>query len=96
MTLDELRSTKRPLITAIAAKFGAKNIRIFGSTARGDARADSDVDFLITMEPGRTYLDFVGFWQELEELLGRKIDVVSENGVSPYLRNEILREAVPL
>jgi len=69
---------------------------VFGSTARGDARAVSDVDLLVEMEPGRSMLDFVGLWQDLQELLGTSVDLVSEGGISPYLREKILSEAVAL
>jgi predicted nucleotidyltransferase len=78
------------------ASYGAHNIRVFGSTARGDAGATSDVDLLVEMEPGRSLLDLVGLWQDLEDLLGTHVDVLSEGGVSPHLRQRIYAEAVPL
>lgn len=75
---------------------GVKSVRVFGSVARGEATANSDLDLLVDMELGRSLLDLVAFWQDLEEALGRRVDVVSEGGVSPYLRERILREAQPL
>jgi predicted nucleotidyltransferase len=80
----------------LAAKYGIRRVRVFGSVARGDTRADSDLDVLVDFEPGRSLLDQVGFRQDLEELLGHRVDVVSEGGISPYLEAEVLREAVPL
>jgi uncharacterized protein len=83
-------------ILRIAARHGARNVRLFGSASRGELRRGSDVDFLVTMGKGRSYLDLVALWQDLEELLGRKVDVVTDRGMSPYLRANILGEARPL
>ena len=69
---------------------------MFGSVARGDDRPDSDVDFLIDMEPGRSLLDIGGLLMELRELLGRNVDVVTERGLKPRIRERVLKEAVPL
>ena len=87
---------KKPEILKLATKHGAFNIRIFGSTARGTRTPRSDVDILVSMKPGRTFFDLVSLWQDLEELLGKKVDVVSENGLSPFLKDQILAEAKPL
>jgi predicted nucleotidyltransferase len=86
----------RDRILAIAARHGMRRVRVFGSTARGDAGAKSDLDLLVEVEPGRSYLDLVAFWQELEDTLGRPVDVVSDGGLSPHLRDRILAEAVAL
>jgi hypothetical protein len=86
----------RDAILAIAARYGARNVRAFGSAARGDAGPDSDIDLLVDLEPGRTLLDLVALWQDLEDLLGRPVDVVVEGGINPYLEERILSEAVPL
>lgn len=83
-------------ILQTAATHGATNVRIFGSVARGEQTGISDLDILVEMEPGRNYLDLVALWQDLEELLGCKVDIVTEGGLSPYLRERILKEAVPL
>jgi predicted nucleotidyltransferase len=93
--LERLRS-RRDEILRRAAERGARNVRVFGSTARGEAGAVSDVDLLVEMEPGRSMLDFVGLWQDLQDLLGISVDLVSEGGISPYLREKILSEAVAL
>jgi predicted nucleotidyltransferase len=95
MTLDQLRQ-RRAEIEQLAKQHGAHNVRIFGSVARGEARADSDVDVLVAFRPGRSLFDLVGFEQDLEELLGCGVDVVSEGGISPYMEDRILAEAVPL
>ena len=94
--MTRLLEQKRTEILQIAAKYGARNVRVFGSTARGSATDDSDVDILVELDDGRSLLDQVGLQQELEELLGRKVDVVVEGGISPHLEDRILSEAVPL
>lgn len=93
---QEFLKAKRQEILKLAARYGAKNVRVFGSTVRGEARATSDLDLLVDMEKGRTYLDLVSFWQDLEELLGCRIDVITDGGLSPYLRDRIYAEARPL
>jgi uncharacterized protein len=93
--LDAIRE-RRSEILCRASHHGARNVRVFGSAARGDAGPASDVDLLVEMEAGRSLLDFVGLWQELEDLLGLKVDLVSEGGISPYLREQILSEAIAL
>lgn len=87
---------QREAILRIAAKYGARNVRVFGSVVRGAETAYSDIDLLVDLEAGRSLLDQVGLKQELEELLGRSVDVVVEGGISPYLEERILSEAVPL
>jgi uncharacterized protein len=83
-------------ILRIARVHGAQTVRVFGSRARGDARADSDLDLLIALEPGRSLLDVVAIKQDLEDLLGFPVDVVTERALSPYLRERVLAEALPL
>jgi predicted nucleotidyltransferase len=90
MRIDEVLRGKREEIRQIATEHGARNVRIFGSIARGEAKSTSDVDVLIELEPGRTLLDIVAIKQDLEDLLGRKVDVVTEAAVSPYLRERVL------
>ena len=87
---------QRESILQIAAKYGAGNVRIFGSTIHGTQAEHSDIDLLVNLEEGRSLLDQVGLKQELEQLLGRSVDVVVEGGISPYLEERILSEAVPL
>jgi len=95
MGLDELRA-RRHEILQIAARHGARDVRIFGSVVRGEAGSGSDVDVLVDMDKGRSLLDLVAFWQDLEELLACKVDVVTDGGISPYLRDRIYAEAQPL
>ena len=83
-------------VTPIAERHGARNVRVFGSVARGEDRPDSDLDILIDLEDGRTLLDLIGFQQELEQALGRKVDVHTERSLSRYFRDEVLAEAAPI
>lgn len=96
MSPRELIATHREEVLRLAAQHGARNIRLFGSVARGQAGPGSDLDLLVDMEEGRSLLDLVGFWQDLEALLGCQVDVITDGGVSPYLRDRIYAEAVPL
>lgn len=96
MTLDELIAQRREDILSLCAKYGARNVRVFGSVARGEADAQSDIDLIVEFEPRRTLLDHAGLWLELQELLGCRVDVVSERGVKPRIREQVLKEAVPL
>jgi predicted nucleotidyltransferase len=95
-TLAELVKEKRADILALAAKHGARNVRVFGSVARGDADEQSDIDVLVQMEPGRSLLDLGGLQYDLEQLLGCRVDVVTEQGLKARLREEILSKAVTL
>ena len=83
-------------IKSIARKHGAFRVRVFGSQIRGGATESSDIYLLVDLEPGRDLFDLVGLKQDLEALLGRKVDVLEEEGLSPYLRDRILQEARPL
>ena len=96
MGIDELLKAKRDEILRLAEKHGAQNVRVFGSVARGEAGPDSDIDFLVEMEPGRSLLDLGGLWADLTELLGRKVDIVTERSIYWLLRRRILKEARPL
>lgn len=86
----------RSQINAIAKKHGAKNLRVFGSVARGEGNSESDLDLLISLEPGYTLLNAGGFLMDLQELLGTKVDVVTEGGLHRLIKDEILQEAVEL
>jgi predicted nucleotidyltransferase len=83
-------------INDVARSHGAREVRIFGSRTRSESTSESDVDLLVSLEPGRDLLDLVAIKQEVEALLGCPVDVVEEEGLSPYLRDEILRQARPL
>lgn len=94
--IEEQLKSKRQEILAIAAKHGASNLRVFGSVARGEARLESDLDILVEMEPGRSLMDHVALMQDLEDLLQRKVDVVSERALHWYIRDRVLAEATPI
>ena len=94
-TKDEILR-RREEILAVAARYGASDVRIFGSVARGDATGTSDVDLLVRFEPGRSLLDHGGLIDELEQLLGIKVDVVSEGGLRDRVREQVMREIVPV
>ena len=96
MRLGELLKEKRQDILRLAAEHGARQIRVFGSVARGDADEQSDVDFLVEMESGRSLLDMGGLLMDLQDLLGCKVDVVSEKGLKARIRDRVLGEAVPV
>jgi predicted nucleotidyltransferase len=93
MSLSELVNQQRADILRLAARRGARNVRIFGSVARGSANEDSDVDFLVDLEPGRSLLDLGGLMMDLHKLLGRPVDVMTEAGLRERIREEVLKEA---
>jgi len=95
MSIDELRLRRREILS-VADRHGARNLRVFGSVARGDDHPESDIDLLIDVERGRSLLDVIGFEQELGQLLGRRVDVLTVGGLSPYLQQRILDEAAAL
>ncbi|HTY22551.1 MAG TPA: nucleotidyltransferase family protein [Desulfomonilaceae bacterium] len=96
MNISALVKEKREEILRIAARRGARNLRLFGSVVRGQADAESDVDILVDMEPGRSLLDLGGLWSDLNDLLGVKVDVVTEKGLRKRIRERVMKEAVPL
>jgi len=93
MTLDELRK-RRDEILRIAAKHGARNVRVFGSVVRGETGPESDVDFLVDLERGRSLLDHAALLVDLEDMLRCKVDAVTERGLRERMRDEVLREAM--
>jgi uncharacterized protein len=96
MSLNELLQEKREDILRIATRRGASNVRIFGSVARGEADSKSDIDLLVDLEPGRSLFDLGGLLMDLQDLLGHKVDVVTERGLRERIREHVLREAIPL
>ena len=96
MQPSKLVREKRHDILRIAARHGTSNVRVFGSVARGEAGPGSDLDLLVSLAPGRSLLDHVALWQDLEDLLHCKVDVVSEQALHWYIRERVLEEATPL
>jgi len=94
--MEEIINTNRNAILEIAARHGARKVRLFGSAARGDAGPGSDIDFLVDMQPGRSLLDLCAMMVELRDLLGRKVDLVTESSLHWLLKRRILKEARPL
>jgi len=93
---NELLYEKREDILRIASKRGAYNVRVFGSVARGEADSKSDIDLLVDLEPGRSLFDLGGLLMDLQDLLGKHLDVVTERGLRERIRERVLKEAVPL
>lgn len=96
MDIKELLKEKREDILRIAAKHGARNVRVFGSALHGDAGPESDVDFLVDAGPERMPFFPGGLLADLEELLGRKVDILTEDGLHWYIRERVVKEAAPL
>ena len=96
MRVLELLRQQRNEILKLASQHGAHNVRIFGSAARGDASTDSDIDFLVELEPDRTLFDLGALVMDLQDLLDRKIDVITDDSIYWLLRRKILKEAVSL
>lgn len=96
MTLRQLIEEKRDEIVSIAARHGAKNVRLFGSVVRGEDRPDSDVDLLVDVGPTTSSWFPAGLVLDIEEVLGRPVEIVTEKGLNPLLREHVLQEAVPL
>ena len=96
MNPQTLLQTKRNDILRIAARHGAYNVRVFGSVARGEARPDSDIDLLVNLEENRSLLDLARLLRELQTLLDCKVDVMTEAGLRPRIRPQVLKDARPL
>ena len=96
MSIRELLQSKREKILQIAARHGARKVRVFGSVARGEARRGSDIDFLVEVDEGRSLLDHAALILDLERLLKRPVDVASERGLRPPVRKEVLKDAIAL
>ena len=93
---SQLVEEHREKILELAARHGASNVRVFGSSARGEGSESSDLDLLVTLEEQRSLLDLVGLKQDIEDLLHRPVDVMTEPALSPYIRDRVLAEAMPL
>ncbi|NEQ45971.1 MAG: nucleotidyltransferase family protein [Leptolyngbya sp. SIOISBB] len=95
MLLETLQSQKAQILE-IADKYGASNIRVFGSVARGEANGDSDIDLLVDLEPGRSLLDHIGLMQDLADLLGRSVDVATPSALHERIKDRVMQDAIPL
>lgn len=89
-----LLKNRRDLILSIAEKYGAYDVRVFGSISRGEETDKSDIDLLVNFESGRSLFDLIELKDELEELLGIKVDIISENGLNKYIKDTILGDAI--
>ena len=96
MDIQKLLEEKREEILRICTKYGVRNVRVFGSVARGETDKTSDIDLLVELEPGRSLFDLGGLQYELERVLGCRVDVVTERGLKERVRLRVLKEAVPL
>ena len=95
-TLDPLIVRHRDALLCLAKRHGLANVRVFGSMARGDATADSDIDLLVELQPGTSGLALGGMLVDVEALLGRRADVLTIGFLPPLLRERVLQEAIPL
>lgn len=93
--LAQLRAKKADIVT-VAMKHGASNIRVFGSVARGEANEQSDIDLLVDLEPGRSLLDHIGLMQDLEDLLGRSVDVATPSALHERIKDRVMQDAILL
>jgi len=96
MGIEELLLPFRSEILKIATKYGAYNLRVFGSVARGEATLDSDVDFLVELKPQSSLFDYIALMQDLAALLGRKVDIAELDNLHELIRDKVLSEAVQL
>ncbi len=96
ITLEQLRSQYKPQILEIARKYGITDIRIYGSVARGEATENSDIDFLVRREKDSDAWGIGGFYYDVERLLGCKVDIATDGGISKYIRDIVINEAKPL
>jgi predicted nucleotidyltransferase len=96
MTLEELRHSKRDQILRVASEHGAHNVRVFGSFARGEQNPGSDIDLLVDLDPDRTLMDLGGLLMDLQGILNLRVDVATEGMLRPKVREQVLRDALPL
>ncbi len=96
MGIEELLLPFREEILKIATKYGAYNMRVFGSVARGEATPDSDIDFLVELKPQSSLFDYIALMQDLAALLGRKVDIAEPDNLHELIRDKVLSEAIPL
>ena len=96
MGFEQILKQKRDDILKIASRYGARKVRVFGSVIRGEDRPDSDVDFLVELEENRSLMDLGGLLMDLQKLLGRNVDIVTEKGLHWYIKDRVIQEAKPI
>jgi hypothetical protein len=96
MAIDKVLQSRREEIVGIAERYGARNVRVFGSRARGESRPNSDFDILVTVGEHTSLLDIIAIKQDLEDLLGSTVHLVTEDAISPYIRETVLKQAIAL
>jgi len=94
MVDKRILAERRKAILDLAERYGVYDVRVFGSVARGDAGEESDVDLLVKVRPGRSLFDLGGFLMDVQDLLGCKVDDLTDEGLKPRIRQRVLREAV--
>ncbi len=94
--IEDVIGDKREAILRLAAEHGASNVRVFGSVARGEARPDSDVDFIMSFDDHTSIFELVGLWLELKELLEREVDLIADHPSGGSIMQAARKEAVPL
>ena len=94
-TLEKLRA-ERAAIIALAQKYGAFNVRVFGSVARHESHTTSDIDFLVSVDQGVSIFNLVGLWLDLQDLLGCEVDLCTDEGLKPSIRSRVLKDAIAL
>ncbi len=95
MTINKLKEYKNDILR-IALLHGAKNIKVFGSVARGEENQNSDVDFVVEMGKGKTVLNRIALMQDLKKLLGQEVDVVTYKSLREKIKNDLIRDAIDL
>ncbi|NWG15530.1 MAG: nucleotidyltransferase domain-containing protein [Chloroflexi bacterium] len=96
MGIQDILGDKREAILRLAAEYGASNVRVFGSIARGEARPDSDIDLLISFPSDRSIFDLVGLWLDLKTLIGRDVSLIPDGIEDKRFLQRVLKDAVPL
>ena len=94
--VKSMLTSRRAEIVGITSRYGIRNVRVFGSFARGEDRPSSDIDLLVDLDRGHSLLDLIAAKQDLEDLLGRSVDVVTARSLNSYVRDSVLNDAVPL
>lgn len=94
--ISDIIGDKREAVLRLAEQYGASDVRVFGSVARGEARPDSDVDLLVRFPPSRSIFDLVGLWLDLQDLMGREVSLIADSIEDQQFLNRILEDAILL